>query len=106
MEEVAEINISGVEKERIVSISVSGDTLAHERAACVTFFDARLSQGTSSADSRVLVSRMVLGSGRIVDRASSQVGQMVLARGTKIGWAPGPQTIVYLYMKEKCKEKM
>jgi hypothetical protein len=30
---------------------------------------------------------------------------MVLARGTKIGWAFGPQTIVYLYMKEKCKEK-
>jgi hypothetical protein len=31
---------------------------------------------------------------------------MVLARGAKIGWALGPQTIVYLYMKEKCKEKM
>jgi hypothetical protein len=30
---------------------------------------------------------------------------MVLAKGTKIGWALGPQAIVYLYMKEKCKEK-
>jgi hypothetical protein len=33
MKEVAEVDISGVEKERIVSISVSGDMLAHECAA-------------------------------------------------------------------------
>jgi hypothetical protein len=32
MKEVAEVDISGVEKERIVLISVSGDTLAHKHA--------------------------------------------------------------------------
>jgi hypothetical protein len=36
----------------------------------------------------VLVSRV--GS-RIADRAGSQVGQMVLAKGTKIGWVLGPR---------------
>jgi hypothetical protein len=33
MKEVAEVDISGVEKGRVISISVSGDRLAHERAA-------------------------------------------------------------------------
>jgi hypothetical protein len=35
-----------------------------------------------------------------------RLGKWFWQRGTKIGWAFGPQTIVYLYMKEKCKEKM
>jgi hypothetical protein len=34
------------------------------KPVCVTFFDARLSRGTSSADSRVLVSRMGSGVGQ------------------------------------------
>jgi hypothetical protein len=81
------------------------------RARC---HDFGLAAKSGHVRCRLLGSRgsgMFWSSGGVVVRRGLWIGQVFWQefhegfRGTKIGWAFGPQRSCILYMKEKCKEK-